>query len=95
MLHGRAGGAAAVADLAEEAQPRDAELAGHGDLRVAVHGEGDQAVHVGRAQRGVVQRGPHRLGGEPELAAPGVLGELGRPMPAMAVRCGLARAITG
>ena len=79
VLHGRARGAAAVADLAEVAQPRDAELAGDRDLGVAVHGEGDQAVHVGRGEPGVVQRGPHRLGGEPELAAAGVLGELGRP----------------
>src|SRR6185312_16724764 len=59
--------------------PRDAELAGDGDLGVAVHGEGDQAVYVGRGERGVVQRGPHCLGGEAQLAAPGVLGELGRP----------------
>jgi hypothetical protein len=78
VLHGRARGAAAVADLAEEAKTRDAELAGHRDLGVAVHGEGDQAVHVGRGETGVVQRGPHRLGGEPQLAAPRVLGELGR-----------------
>jgi len=49
MLHGRAGGAAAVADRGEEAQLGNAEFAGHRDLGVTVHGESDQAVHVGRA----------------------------------------------
>jgi hypothetical protein len=77
VLHGGAGGAAPVADLVEEAQLAQAELAGDGDLGVAVHGEGDQAVHVGGGQAGVGQGRGDRLDGQPKLAAPGVLGELG------------------
>ena len=81
LEHATAGGAAAVADVAEEPQVTNAKLAGERDLRGAVHGERDKTVHVGRAQPGVGQRGQRRLGGQPQLAAPGVLGELGGPDP--------------
>ena len=76
----------------------DAELARDRDLGVAVHGEGNQAVHVGRAQAGVVQRGPDRLDGQPQLAAAGVLGELGRADPddrAAAVMAGRSSGLGG
>ena len=78
LLHDRAGRAAAVADLAEERQLAGAQLAGDRDLGAAVHHERDQAVHVGGGQAGVVQRGADRLGGQLQLAAARVLGELGR-----------------
>src|SRR5262249_5424089 len=42
-----------------------------------VEREGDHAVDVGRRDPGVVERGLHALGGELELAASGVLRELG------------------
>ncbi len=48
------------------------------DLGVVVHGEGDQAVDVRRREPGVGERRAHRLGGQLQLAAAGVLGELGR-----------------
>jgi hypothetical protein len=78
VRHRRAGRAAAVADLAEEAQLWQAQLAGDGDFRVAVHGEGDQAVHVRGGQASVVQGGGDGLDRQAKLAAPGLLGELGR-----------------
>src|SRR5579859_2498456 len=78
MLHRRRGRAAAVTDLAEEAQLGDAELARHRDLAVRVHGERDEPVDVGRAQTGVVYRGTHAFCGQPQLAAPRVLRELRR-----------------
>ena len=53
LLDSRAGGAPTVADLAEEPQLAEAELAGDGDLGGAVHGEGDQTVDVGGGQAGV------------------------------------------
>ncbi len=81
LVHTAAGRAAAVADLAEERQLADAELPRERDLGHGVHGERDQAVHVGRPQPGVRQRGRRGLGGQAQLAAARVLGELGGPDP--------------
>ena len=52
-----------------------------GDLGVGVHRERDHAVDVGRGQTRVVERVQHRLGREPQLAAAGVLGEVGGADP--------------
>ena len=81
MVHGGARGAAAVLDPVEEPQAGDADGGGQVDLGRRVHGERDEPVDVGRGEAGVVQRGQGRLGGQPQLAAPGVLGELGGPDP--------------
>src|SRR5439155_24249471 len=64
-----------------EAQFPDTQLAGHGDLGGAVHGERDQTVHIGRREPGVGQRVPDRLDREPQFAAAGVLAELGGADP--------------
>ncbi len=77
LLDGGARRAAAVVDPAEEAQLRDAELAGHRDLGRGVHGEGDEAVDVRGRQGAVGERMPDRLDGELQLGATGLLGELG------------------
>src|SRR5262245_55222432 len=77
MMNGPACRAAAVADLPEERQFCYPQLAGHGDLGVAVHRERDHAVHVGWPEAGIVERGSDRLGGYPELTAARILGELG------------------
>ena len=68
----------AVVDLTEEVQLGDAELARHRNLRVGVHGEGDEAVDLGGTEAGVVARRVDGLHGELELAATGVLGEVSR-----------------
>ena len=47
------------------------------ELVVDVHGEGDRAVDVGGGEPGVGDRGRDRLARELQLAAAGVLGELG------------------
>ncbi len=77
LLDGRAGRAAAVVDLGEELQVADAGGPRDGDLGVGVHRERDHAVDVGRRQTRVVERVEHRLGGQPQLAAAGVLREVG------------------
>ena len=77
LLHGRAGRAAAVVDLREELEVTDTGGARDGDLGVGVHRERDHAVDVGGRQARVVERVEHRLGGEPQLAAAGVLREVG------------------
>ena len=64
-------------DLGEELQLPDPGGARHGDLGVGVHRERDHAVHVGGGQARVVERVEHGLGGEPQLAATGVLREVG------------------
>ncbi len=78
LLDGRTGRPAAVVHPAEERQLRDAELTGDRDLGVGVHGEADESVHIGGFEAGVVECVADRLGGELELASPGLLGELGR-----------------
>ncbi len=75
----RTGRAAAVVDPREEGQLTHPAGLGHRDLRVGVHRERHHAVHVRRCQPGVVQRGTYGLHGQPQLTAPGVLGELGGP----------------
>ena len=77
LLHGRARRPAAVMDLGEELQIPDAGGARDGDLGVGVHRERRHAVHVGGRQARVVERVEHRLGGQPQLAAAGVLREVG------------------
>ncbi len=79
LLDGRGGSAAAVADLAEELQIPDPGRAGHGGLQVGVHRERHQTVDVRRRQPRVIERVEDRLGGQSQLAAPGVLGEVGGP----------------
>ncbi len=78
LLDGGAGRAASVVDTGEEGQVPDAGRLGDGDLGAGVHGEGDHAVDIGGGESGVVEGGVHGLDGELELAAAGVLGELGR-----------------
>jgi hypothetical protein len=62
-----AGRPAAVVHPGEERQVADTGLPGHRDLVVGVLGEGHQAVHVGRRQPGVAERGQHGLGRELKL----------------------------
>ena len=80
-LYASASRATPVAHLAEERELAYAQLAGERDLSGVVHCERDQAVHVRRSQPGVGQRRRRRLGRQPQLAAPGVLRELGGPDP--------------
>jgi hypothetical protein len=77
LLNGGAGRAAAVVDLGEEFQLTDTGGPCHGDLGVGVHGERDHAVDVAGGQAGVIEGVEDRLGGQAQLAAPGVLGEVG------------------
>ena len=77
LLDRRARRAAAVVDLGEELQIPDAGGPRDGDLGVGVHREGDHAVDVTGCQTGVVERVQDGLGGEPKLAAAGVLREVG------------------
>ena len=79
VLNGRARGATAIVDLGEELQLTDTRSACHGDLGVGVHREGGEPVDIGRAQSGVVEGVKHRLGRQPQLAATGVLREVGGP----------------
>src|SRR5262249_13966213 len=67
----------AVADAREHRQQRDAEVARDLDLLARVHRERDEPVDVGRMQAGVVERRLDRFAGEPQLAPPRRLGELG------------------
>ena len=60
-----------------EAQLRDADAADDRQLVVDVDGEGHRAVDVGGGEAGVGDGRRHRLAGELQLAAAGVLGELG------------------
>ena len=77
-LHDRARrGPAAVVHPAEERQVADADVSRDLDLVARVHREGDHAVDIAGPQSGVVDRGFDCLAGELELAAPGLLGELG------------------
>jgi len=71
------GGAAAVVDLGEELQLPDARGTRDGDLGIGVHREGHHAIDIVRPQAGVVDRGLDCLAGELELAAAGLLRELG------------------
>src|SRR5204862_368287 len=68
---------AAVVHAAEERQVADADVPRDLDLVARIHGEGDHAVDVARLQPSVVDRGFHRLAGELELTATGLLGESG------------------
>ena len=56
---------------------RNAEVAGDLHLLAAVECECDQPVDVSRSEAGVVERALDRFAGESELAAAGLLGELG------------------
>src|SRR5690606_26245688 len=78
LLHGRAGRAAAVTDVAEELQLRNTGGAGDGGLGVVVHGERGQTVHIGGRETGVGQRGGDGLRGQAQFAAAGSLGGAGR-----------------
>ena len=88
LLDGRARGAPAVVDPAEEPQLLHPQLAGDRNLRGGVHRERRQAVHVGGGEAAVGQRGLDGLDRELELGASRLLGELRRPD---ADDCGLAR----
>ena len=77
LLNGRARRATAVVDLGEELQIPDAGGPRDGDLGIGVHRERRHAVHVGRRQARVVECVENRLGGQPQLAAAGVLREVG------------------
>ena len=77
LLHGRTRRTSAVVDAREVRELGDSHRAGDGDLRVGVHGETDQPVDIGGGQAGICERCLHRLGGQSQFAAPGVLGELG------------------
>ena len=77
LLDGRRRSAAAVPDLAEELQIPDPGGPRHRGLQVGIHCEGHQAVDIGGGQARIVERVEHRLGGQPQLAAAGVLGEVG------------------
>ncbi len=79
LLDGGTGRPAAVVHPGEEGQLAHPAGLGDGDLRAGVHREGDQPVHVGRAEAGVAERGSYGLHREPEFTAAGVLGELGGP----------------
>ena len=81
MLDGRARGTAAIVNFGEELQLTDAGRTRDGDLGVAVHREGGQPVDIGRAQAGVVERVEDRFGRQPQLAATGVLREVGGTNP--------------
>src|SRR5215472_2597332 len=58
-----------------------AEFTGNRDLGVTVHAERDHAVHIGCREPGVIEGCAGRFHGKLELAATGVLGELGGPDP--------------
>ena len=79
LLDGRAGGAAAVVDPAEEPQLADAELAGDARSReeVSIVNVVSPSTSAG-GQPAVGERVLDRLDGELQLGAPGLLGELGR-----------------
>src|SRR5207249_88594 len=77
LLHGRAGGAAAVVDAAEELELADAEIARDLDLGIAVHRERDHALDLGRLDGGVAQGGFDGLHRQVQLAPARVLRELG------------------
>ena len=79
LLHGGACRPAAVVDLGEELQVPDTRCARDGNLGVGVHRERRHTVDVGRGQAGIVECVEHRLGGQAQLAAAGVLGEVGGP----------------
>ena len=68
-------------DLGEELQITDSGRPRDGHLGIRVHGEGHHAVDVGGRQTRIVEGVQHRLGGQPQLAPPGVLGEVRRTDP--------------
>ncbi len=72
---GRHGGGAAAGNAAGVGQVLHAEAAAQADLVAVVDGEGDHAVHFGRVDAGVVERGLGAFRGELQLAAAGGLGE--------------------
>ena len=65
-------------DAAEELEIADAHRAGDLDLFVVIHRVGGHAVDVGGTEPGVIECSRHRFAGQAQLAAPRVLGELGR-----------------
>ena len=75
--HGAGRRSAAVRHPREEGQVANADVARDVDLVAGVHGEGDHAVDITGRQAGVVERGTDCLTGQLQLAAPGLLGELG------------------
>ena len=77
LLNGGAGRAAAMVDLGEELQVADTGGPRDGNLGVRVHRERRHAVDVGRREARIRQGVQHGLRGQPQLAATGVLGEVG------------------
>ena len=78
LLDGRARGAAAVVDPAEEREVAHAEDPGDLDLGVRVRGEGDEPVDLGGIDPGVGESRGDGLDRKPELGSAGLLRELGR-----------------
>ena len=72
----RAASPAAVADLAEEAQVRNAEVARDLDLRRRLHVEAHETVDARRREPGIRERELDRLERDLALAAADVLREL-------------------
>ena len=77
LLHGGAGGAAAVVDAAEERQVADAQAACDVDVGIGVRAEGHHPLDLGGSNAGIGQRGGDRLDGQAQLGAARILGELG------------------
>jgi len=76
VAHRRATSSAAVANLAEEAQVRNAEVARNLDLRSRLHVEAHEPVHVRRHEAGIIERQPDCFERDLALAAADTLGEL-------------------
>ncbi len=77
VCHGPGRGAAAVRYPAEEVEVTDTHIACDIDLVAGVHRERDHAVDLAGCHPGIVKGCADRLARQLQLAAPGLLGELG------------------